>query len=175
MIDYLRGIEADLQIYTYVGGVYRPFFSDIEIRHMIDVQRMSEIAFFMRNLFIGLFIAGFVPFVVFRNKLYKHNIWIYLFKSWKYVSAGIFAALAILVGIIAINWMEAWVIFHRIFFDNDYWILNPSMDLLVNIVPYPFFITISIFVGGFFAAGLVLVFILGLLLARRVRKFALYG
>ena len=29
--------------------------------------------------------------------------------------------------------------FHHIFFDNDLWILDPSTDLLINIVPEPFF------------------------------------
>ena len=29
--------------------------------------------------------------------------------------------------------------FHHIFFNNDLWMLNPDTDLLINIVPEPFF------------------------------------
>jgi len=61
-------------------------------------------------------------------------------------------------------------VFHEIFFNNDYWILDARVDLLINIVPYPFFITISVFIGGFFAMGLVVMFIGSMLAQRRVKK-----
>jgi len=46
------------------------------------------------------------------------------------------------------------------------------VDLLINIVPYNFFITISIFIGGFFAAGLVAMCAISTILLRRVRSLS---
>lgn len=52
--------------------------------------------------------------------------------------------MAILVGIITTNFTKYFVIFHKIFFSNNLWILNPETDRLINIVPEPFFIDTSI-------------------------------
>jgi integral membrane protein (TIGR01906 family) len=43
---------------------------------------------------------------------------------------------------------RAFTVFHMLFFPNDLWILDPSVDLLINMVPLGFFIDISIFIGG---------------------------
>jgi len=162
MIDYLRGKEDDLQIITTVGGYERPFFSDIEIRHMVDVRNLAAAASVIRIILIILFVAGLAPFVFYKDRTP-------LFKAFKYVSSGIFGLLAVLVIVISVNWDRAWWAFHEIFFNNDYWILNPRVDLLINIVPYQFFFAMSVFVGVFFAVGLVLVFLGSLLLLRRHR------
>ncbi|MCL2854652.1 MAG: TIGR01906 family membrane protein [Defluviitaleaceae bacterium] len=164
MLDYLLGREADLQIYVPVAGQMRPFFGDIEIRHMIDVQTMTRISFTVRNILIVLLALSFVPFAV------RKGHWQHFWASWKWISLGVFAALAVLVGIISINWERAWWIFHEIFFNNDYWILRPQVDLLINIVPYQFFFNLSVFMGIFFAAGLTVMFITSALMVRRGKK-----
>ena len=168
MIGYLRGKEDDLQTVTTVGGQSREFFSDIEIRHMVDVKNLAVGANIARIVFIILFVFSLAPFVVMRRV--KPCVWVYLFKAFKYVSSGIFALLAVLTIIISINWSRAWTVFHEIFFNNDYWILNPQVDLLINIVPYQFFFAMSVFIGVFFAAGLVLVFLIGVIMLRRAAK-----
>ena len=54
-------------------------------------------------------------------------------------SALFFAILAVLAGIISTDFNKYFIIFHHIFFNNDLWMLNPDTDLLINIVPEPFF------------------------------------
>ena len=161
MIDYLRAREDVLQIYTMVGGQYRPFFSHIEILHMVDVRAMARVSIILRNVFALLFVASFVPFVALRFKVKR--AFGYLFKAWRWASASIFALLGIFAIIISINWMRAWIVFHEIFFNNEYWLLNPYEDLLINIVPYQFFLSLSIFVGIFFGVSLILLFMAGFL------------
>lgn len=170
MIDYLqiRIGRDELQINTIVGGYERPFFSDIEIRHMYDVYDLFEMGIMLRNIAAVVFILTLLPFVFLRNKLKKSTD--YLLNGWKWMSLGIFSALFALVVAIAINWHRAFVIFHEIFFDNDYWILNPNVDLLLNIVPYDFFINLSIFIGAFFAAGLAIIFAISAILLKRRRR-----
>ena len=165
MIRYMQGHldrDAGLQIMTVVGGQPRYFFSDIEIRHMVDVYDLFAVGFVIRNVSIILLLLCAAVFAIFgRDKLR------YLFTGWQIVTATVFAVLAILAIIIAINWHHAFIVFHEVFFDNDYWILDRRVDLLINIVPYNFFITISIVIGGIFAAGLAAIFGLGALLKRR--------
>jgi len=156
LIDYMQGHEPVLQITTIVGGEERPFFSEIEIRHMVDVYDLFVIGFWLQRIVIVLLVLSSAYFLKFgRNQLH------YLFKAWQMVSGTILALFAGLTVLIAINWHHAFQVFHEIFFDNDYWILNPHEDLLINIVPYAFFITLSIFIGIFFAVGLLIMFVTG--------------
>jgi len=154
MIRYMQGQEPNLQIMTTVGGEERYFFSEIEIRHMADVYDLFAAGLILRNVLIVLFFLTLGLFLV------KGRAWVpILFRSWQIGALAVFLSLGTLVGLIAINWHHAFVVFHEIFFDNDYWILDTNVDLLVNIVPYPFFIAASIFIGVFFAAGLGLWFL----------------
>ncbi|MCL2376317.1 MAG: TIGR01906 family membrane protein [Defluviitaleaceae bacterium] len=170
MIRYMQGREDNLQIMTIVGGEARYFFSDIEIRHMIDVQDLFTAGNVLINTSIALFALTLAVFVIFG----RDKIW-HLLKGWQIVSVAVFSVFALLVFLIGINWHNAFVIFHEIFFNNDYWILNPRVDLLVNIVPYNFFITLSIVIGSFFAVGLGIIFTASTLLLRRSKKSSYYG
>jgi len=165
MIRYMQGREPDLQIMTTVGGETRYFFSEIEIRHMIDVYELFSAGLFIQNILIALFLSTLALFLIKGKAFFPH-----LLKCWKIGSIATLLALLSLVVIISINWHHAFVVFHEIFFDNDYWILDPRVDLLINAVPYPFFISISVFIGGFFAAGLALIFVLSALGLRRIKR-----
>jgi len=168
MIRYMQGrLDRDdgLQIETVVGGQPRDFFSEIEIRHMVDVYDLFIVGLFIRDILVILLLFTSIFFLIWGRDHVKR-----LFKAWQYGSAGVFLILGTLVAIIAINWHHAFVVFHEIFFDNDYWILDARVDLLVNIVPYPFFITISVFIGVFFAVGLALLFAVSTILRRRLGR-----
>ena len=162
MIRYMQGREPDLQIETVVGGEVRYFFSEIEIRHMVDVYELFAVGLLMRNVLFVLFLLTLGLFAIWGRDRLR-----YLFRSWQIGTAFVFLLLALLVLVIAVNWHHAFVVFHEIFFDNDYWILDARVDLLINIVPYPFFITISAFIGGFFAGGLVLFFAVSTIVLRK--------
>jgi len=168
MIRYMQGHlnrDTGLQIMTVVGGIPRLFFSDIEIRHMVDVYDLFAIGFIIRNVAAILLVFCTAVFAIFGRSRLRH-----LFAGWQIASVAVFTALAILAVTIAINWHHAFVIFHEIFFDNDYWILDRRVDLLINIVPYDFFITISLVIGGFFAAGLAAIFGVATILKGRFAK-----
>ena len=166
MVRYMQGHydrDTGLQIMTVVGGQPRYFFSDIEIRHMVDVYDLFAVGFIIRNAAAILLLLCAVIFAIFgRDKLRA------LFTGWQIAAVSVFAAFAILAVVIAINWHHAFTVFHEIFFDNDYWILDTRVDLLINIVPYDFFITLSAVIGGFFAAGLAAIFAVAAILKRRV-------
>jgi len=168
MIEYMQGLherELGLQIMTYVGGVARPFFSPIEIRHMVDVYDLFAIGYVIRNAAAGLLVVTTLLFSLKGRRYLK-----LLYKGWLFTAVGVVALLALLAGIIAVNWHQAFVIFHEIFFDNDYWILDRRIDLLVNIVPYEFFITLSVVIAAFFAAGLGLMSALAIVALKKKKR-----
>ena len=49
-----------------------------------------------------------------------------------------FAVIAALAAIISTNFTKYFIMFHHMFFTNDLWILDPTTDMLINIVPEGF-------------------------------------
>ena len=47
--------------------------------------------------------------------------------------------IAALAAIISTNFTKYFIMFHHMFFTNDLWILDPTTDMLINIVPEGFF------------------------------------
>ena len=67
------------------------------------------------------------------------------------ITSKLVIILPILVAIpMLINFDETFVVFHKLMFDNDYWIFDPSKDPVINILPKEFF----------FHAGLLIVMII---------------
>ncbi|MCL2618716.1 MAG: TIGR01906 family membrane protein [Defluviitaleaceae bacterium] len=165
MLDYMRGRTPYLQIYTEVRGELRPFFSEREILHMVDVYNLFVLGDTIRNIAAAWFLATIallcfmrVPIILTLSKVYRRVI-------------GLLAAgLAVLTILIARDFNSAWIVFHEIFFNNDLWLLDPNVDLLVNIVPLQFFLTLSVFVGVIFAALLAVVFAAAQLAYTRERR-----
>ena len=85
-----------------------------------------------------------------------------------------FALLAILAAIISSDFSMYFIVFHHIFFNNDLWMLDPSTDLLINIVPEPFFMDTAARIGITYGISVAAVFSLclaGIFLTRRKNSF----
>lgn len=82
-------------------------------------------------------------------------------------TALFFALTAALAAIISTDFTKYFILFHRIFFTNDLWILDPSTDLLINIVPEPFFVDTAARIGVTFAAATILLFAICIFFIRR--------
>ena len=142
MIDYMRGKADTLNVDTQVAGEPRPFFSEREILHMEDVRGLFDAGRMIRNVSAVLFIAT-AAFLVWLRKDGLRS----MMKSWS-VTAFSTLGLGSAIGIaIALGFDRAFTAFHEVFFNNDLWLLNPDVDLLVNIVPTPFFVDIAGFIG----------------------------
>ena len=77
---------------------------------------------------------------------------------------------ALLGTLIAVNWDKAFVMFHEIAFDNDYWIFDPVTDPVITILPDAFFLHCAIMILGLVVAGSVLCLILHGRSVRKLRK-----
>ena len=81
-----------------------------------------------------------------------------------------FALICGLAALISTDFTRYFIIFHQIFFDNDLWILDPETDLLINIVPEPFFMDTAGRIALVFAIPVLIIFLLCLFLLLRNRK-----
>lgn len=73
----------------------------------------------------------------------------------------------VLGAFIAMFWDKVFVIFHKIFFNNDYWIFDHRTDPIINLLPDTFFMHCAVMILGIVMTGGVLCFIL--------YYFAFYG
>ena len=153
MMAYLRGDREDLHVMTVVGGEPREFFNEREIAHMEDVRGLFLGGLMLRRICIGLALACLVALILMKSNLKR------LLPSAFQWGTGLFlAVLAVLALLISGDFDRYFVLFHKIFFTNDLWILDPATDLLINIVPEPFFMDTAARIGILFAIliGLVL-------------------
>ena len=62
--------------------------------------------------------------------------------------------LPIITGLfLAIDFDTAFVIFHKIFFNNDYWLFDPKTDPIINILPSTFFLHCALMIIAFILLG----------------------
>lgn len=166
MMSYLRGDREDLHVMTVVDGQPREFFNAREIAHMEDVRGLFIGGLHLRTGCLILAALAVILLAVTKAKL-RSFLPSVLWKG----SVLFFLAAAVIGGIIASDFSRCFIVFHHIFFDNDLWILDPSTDLLINIVPEPFFADTALYIGLIFG-GISLIFIAAcLILSRRSRKY----
>lgn len=56
----------------------------------------------------------------------------------------------------AIDFDALFILFHRLSFSNGLWMMNPATDMLIRLMPLPFFIHYVALIGGLWIASLVL-------------------
>ena len=165
MMAYLRGSRKDLHVPTIVDGQPREFFNDREIAHMEDVRGLFLGGLALRRISLGLVVACVILLL-----LLKADIRRVLPKMICIGSALFFAVLAVLAGIISTDFNQYFIMFHHIFFNNDLWMLNPDTDLLINIVPEPFFMDTAARIAMTYGVSVLTVFAICFIILYYYRK-----
>jgi len=161
MMAYLRGSRNDLHVDTVVDRQPLEFFNEREIAHMEDVRGLFLTAIAIRR-FCLLLIAGSMIGLF----LLKAEIRRVLPKQLCIGTGVFFGVLALLAGIISTDFTKYFIIFHELFFRNDLWVLDPRTDLLINIVPEPFFVDTAARIGLTYGLSVAAVFVICLLILR---------
>lgn len=164
MMSYLRGNRNDLHIKTTIDDTEQEFFNRKEIAHMEDVKILFLKGILIRKIGVMICIVAMI-FLIFQNKKQ------FLLLSLKKGMISFIIIIAILSAIISTNFTKYFIIFHKIFFSNNLWILNPNTDRLINIVPEPFFIDTAIRIATIFFGMIVCVYIIcSILLKLGIKK-----
>ncbi|MDD3253604.1 MAG: TIGR01906 family membrane protein [Lachnospiraceae bacterium] len=162
MMAFLRGDRADLHVPTVVGGQPREFFNEREIAHMEDVQGLFLAALAIRRVCLALMAACVLLLFALKADVKR------VLPKMLCIGTGLFfAILAVLTGIISTDFSKYFIVFHHIFFNNDLWMLDPRTDLLINIVPEPFFADTAARIGITYGVSVLVVFALCLLWIKR--------
>ena len=172
MMAYLRGNRADLHVFTNLGGLHMEFFNAREIAHMEDVRGLFIGGLMLRK--IGLaFTAAYAVLLSFwckKDQERKNLLKTVVPGSLFFGTCLFFAVTIFIAATIASDFSKYFVVFHHIFFDNDLWILNPATDLLINIVPEPFFMDTALRIGITFGLMVVAFLAISFYLWKRSKK-----
>ena len=161
LLGYLEGKKEDLNIEVEINGVKREVFNDKEKAHMVDVLKLYQNFNLVYYVAIGLFgisiISSFVLKLSFKD----------LQKAYQKVLLMIGALLMAIIFYYFLDFNAFWTQFHHIFFSNDLWLLDPSTDILIQMVPSAFFSDLILAIVTIFVTLLILYYILLYLLKRR--------
>jgi integral membrane protein (TIGR01906 family) len=132
--DYLFGQRGDLQLTAPIHGEEVEVFNEREIIHMEDVEVLFQKGLWIRNTALA-FLAMVISYAITKKRPFV----------WKALLGG---CVLLVVGggllglLLYLDFDRYFVLFHEIFFANDYWMLDPTDSVLINMVPLPFFINI---------------------------------
>ena len=157
LMDYLHGDRENLEnIVTEVNGETRDFFTEREKTHMADCKVLFDGGFAIRKGAAVVF-AELTLLLVFKKKFSLRRFLKYaaLFSVIIAAGAGILAVAA------SIDFNACFIVFHKLFFNNDLWILDPAEDLIINILVEPFFADMALKIALYCAAVLAVIVITG--------------
>lgn len=167
MMAYLKGKRDNLHVPTTMGGVEREFFNAREIAHMEDVRGLFLGGIAMRRGCIMIMalclILLFLLKTKFKNTFPRAVLW----------GSGLFLlGFAATAFIISTDFNRYFILFHKMFFHNDLWMLDPSTDMLINIVPEGFFSDTVFLIGSIFFISILFVIGICLFLIHKYGKNA---
>lgn len=154
MMSYLRGNREDLVVHTIVDGKKQEFFNDREKAHMVDVRNLFVGGLWLRRGAVVLFLLT-VGLILATKGDWKQV----LPRTFLIGTGAIFAATIGLGALVSTNFNKYFTLFHEIFFDNDLWLLDPSTDLLIRLLPEGFFYDMVTRIGITFSIGMVLLIV----------------
>ncbi len=99
----------------------------------------------VKNIFTGFYIMGAITLafgVIIIVQKHKNKDFSYLLVSS--ITAVVLPLLLALF--LSIDFDRTFVIFHKLFFNNDYWLFDPSTDPVITILPDTFFMHCAIMI-----------------------------
>lgn len=165
MMSYLRGKRDNLHVDTTMGGVEREFFNAREIAHMEDVRGLFLGALSIRRGCLMIMVLCLIVLLLLKTSFTR------TFPRAVCAGTGIFFVLsAVIAFIISTDFTRYFIMFHHIFFKNDLWVLDPSTDMLINIVPEGFFRDTVVLIGFIYLFSILLILAVCLFLIGKVKR-----
>ncbi|MDO4546424.1 MAG: TIGR01906 family membrane protein [Bacillota bacterium] len=132
---------------------------DMSETGQIHFEEVKAIFCAFQYLCMGSFLIGLV-LVIFQLRRRRYG--------FLKVTAALSVLLPVALGLlIALNWERAFVLFHEVFFDNDYWIFDAATDPVITILPDEFFMHCAVMILACILAGSLLCLLAARLLGKR--------
>ena len=139
--DYFKNDLEKLDLIITQNNNDYHLFKDREIDHMVDVKSIIQSTLLFEKVG-GILLIIFLIMLFYNQKLktIEENIRKIILKS--FFLWGAF--LSIIIFGMMVNFNYTFILFHKLLFRNDLWILNPRTDFLLMMFPQRFFLEIAI-------------------------------
>ena len=145
MLDYCIGkLDTLDNTEATIDGVKAPFFTEREKQHLADCRELFMKG--MRAIYICILMIIGLCIYIFVH-LGKKDCLRALAKGYLRTCAAVLAFALIVLVASMIDFTAVFTLFHKIFFNNDLWILNPSKDNLINIMQEDVFADAAMYIG----------------------------
>lgn len=160
MLDYCIGrLDTLDDTEVTIDGVTAPFFTDREKAHLADCRALFAKALMARRISMLLLVGLFMYIYVHYGR--RSTLPVFARSYLKALAAVLVFAIFVAVASTK-DFTKVFTIFHKIFFDNDFWILYPNKDNLINIMQEDVFSDAALWIAGMWIA------ILGIIAAAAV-------
>ena len=134
---YLAGEVNEFQHRYLAEGELIEAFQPHEQQHMADCRALFRLD--RKVLYAGAMLSAALVILAFRERrIWRNSV----------IGFGVVVAVVAVVAILAaIDFGSLFVLFHRLSFANDLWLLNPRTDLLIRLMPIGFFTTYAAILG----------------------------
>lgn len=126
LFKYLKGEQNNESIKKY--------FNEKELTHLEDVQGLFNKGFILRNISIIILLFSFLYLKLKTPERLTSYI--------KYSSISSLGIVLIFFILYLIDFNKYFTYFHLLLFDNDLWLLDPNVDILIRIFPEEIFISL---------------------------------
>lgn len=166
LLDYLQDKVDNIEIKVEVNGKRRYVFDERETMHMVDVKNLYESVLIVRN---GCVIFTLIVFILLLMDDKKCTIPVLTYTYKRFI---VYFALILgtLITYAACDFNRFWTYFHYLFFDNDLWLLDPRISIMINMFPQPFFFAMVFAIAALFALTLMVLWIYSILKQKKLYK-----
>jgi len=166
MVEYLRGNLDEFQLTAKVNGVERELFNPKEQMHMHDIVQLIKIGNTITLIGVIMIVTIYGLCILRREREILKKGYKTAFFSYIFLLLGLS-----LVALLDFN--EAFILFHKILFTNDLWLLDPSKDILLMLMPLEFFIGGLKFVLITATLGILITGVITWLILRKIKVLKL--
>ena len=156
---YLKGGNEDFQHVFTVNGTEFAAFNQKEQHHMADVQDLFRLCRFIAWLGWGV--------VIFSGLSARRKL---AWRTFRRTLLAILAAVTIIIIAACIDFDSLFILFHKVAFTNDLWLLDPRTDLLIRLMPIDSFVSYAAIIGGIWLTGMAGLLVISTIIINKPNK-----
>lgn len=141
IVSYLKGDRPDFQHFFTVDGTEYIAFNAREQQHMADVRGLFRLC----DARVWGLIAAVTAAVLAGMRLFREER---LLRVFRRTLLSVLAAVGVIAVLACADFDGVFILFHRVAFTNDLWLLDPRTDLLIRLMPTGFFVRYAALIGG---------------------------
>lgn len=132
-LAYTKGATQELVYHSET--LDQDIFSSQDKEHMVDVRDLYGLLY---NVILAM--ASIIMTISIYMMFNRRHIEVEeLASTFNKTSVYFLVIVAAIVLFAVLNFEAFWTTFHKIFFDNDLWLMDPSKDALIQMMPEPLF------------------------------------